>query len=193
MSATQDSAGQVPLRVDLIVAAAAQDRAVDDHRLDADGVGDQSFRPAGEILHATKWRRTDRFWIEHHDIRGATAAQQPAVRDPHQLRRALRQGMHGGFEAHRALVSHPMAQQVCRVAGVAELARVRARVGQRHDGVGVGDELLYLALVVVEEGDAEARRELGLQGHVEDQVDRVRTPGLRDCGDACSSSDGSGG
>src|ERR1700730_733084 len=66
-----------------------------------------------------------------------------------------------------------MPQQVAIRAGVAELARMRARIGKPDHRTLAVEQRDYLVFLVVEQGDAEARLEFALQPDVEHQVDWI--------------------
>ena len=76
------------------------------------------------------------------------------------------------------------AEQVRRRARVAELARVRAGVGEAEHGGRVAQQLRDLGLVGVRDRHAEARLEIGREREVEHQVDRVDAALRRDRRDA---------
>ena len=62
---------------------------------------------------------------------------------------ALRQLMHGLLDRENLALAHPVAEQVRRVAGIAELAGMSAGVGERDDRVRICDQLGHFLLVEV--------------------------------------------
>ena len=82
----------------------------------------------------------------------------------------------GVLEAERPALAHPVAQQVGRVAGVAELAGVGARVREPEQGALVGQELGDLVVTVVLEDDPEAGGHVVGEGEVEQEVEGCGAP-----------------
>ena len=75
---------------------------------------------------------------------------------------------------HDAAVAHPVAEQVGGLRRVAQLADVRAGVGEPERAVLVDEQLGHAVLVVVGEDRAHAQLEVGLvEREVEQAVERV--------------------
>src|SRR5438067_11823250 len=110
--------------------------AADEDVLDALGARDVAGRAAREIPHLLRRARRDPRRIEADDVGHPPGRQEPALRDAVDRRR------HGGEPADRLLPpeetapAHPVAEEVGRVAGVAEDGDVRARVREREQALG---------------------------------------------------------
>ena len=83
------------------------------------------------------------------------------------------------LERERLAFPHPVAEQVGRVARVAELAGVGAGVGQAEQDALVGEQLADLVVAVVVHDDPEAGRQVVGEREVEHEVERRRAPLLR--------------
>ncbi len=85
------------------------------------------------------WRRRSRDRTPPR--RRAPFGEQAPVGDAHQLGRPLGQRVHGLFEGQRPLVADPVAEQVGRVAGIAELVGVGPGIREGDHGVGILDQV----------------------------------------------------
>src|SRR3989441_5677782 len=147
--------------------------AADEDVLDAIGARDVAGRAAREIPHLLRRARRDPRRIEADDVGHPPWRQEPALRDAVDRRR------HGGEPAERLLpaeeaaLAHPVAEEVSRVAGVAENRDVRARVGERDQALGAAEQHAHVVLVVVHEQHREARAQVLGGGEGEERVDRV--------------------
>ena len=81
------------------------------------------------------------------------------------------------LERHHVLVAHPVAEQVGREARVAQLADVRARVGETEQHGVLGEQPRDRVGIVVGEHARETRLEILLERHVEHEVEG-RAPAL---------------
>ena len=121
--------------------------------------------------------------IEDRDVGGLPDREPAAPLDAEQIGRLRRQTLDRLFQRHDLPLAHPGAEQIGRIAGVAQHIDMRAAVAERdqHAGVGqiVGDELL----VDVELRQHVADVEPVLERQIEERVERVLAARLRDIGD----------
>ena len=101
---------------------------------------------------------------------------QAALGDAERLVRVAGEAPDGVLERQRLALADPVAEQVGRVAGVAELAGVGAGVGQAEQGALVGEQVADLVVVVVLEDDAEAGGHVVVEREVEQEVERRGAP-----------------
>src|SRR5439155_19286811 len=94
--------------------------AADEDVLDALGAHDVAGRAAWEIVHLLRRARRDPGRIEADDVGHPPARQEPALRDAVDRRRHGAQPAHRLLPAEETALAHPAAEEVGRVAGVAE-------------------------------------------------------------------------
>ena len=150
--------------------------------LDTARMGDQPVGAGRQVVDAFERRSAHRRWIEHHDVCRQTDGEAATIVEAEKGRGRARQAMHRLLERERAILTDPMAQQVRRVAGVAELAEMRAAVAQADHDVGILDDLTHLVLDEIELGGPHAGIEI-LQRQVEHQIDGVLAALLGDIGE----------
>ena len=124
----QQAAGQLVVGGDGVLAVAADELAVDDHGVDAVRLGHQAVGAGRQVVDALQRAGADGLGIEHHDVGRPALGQHAAVGDAEHLGRPLREVVHGLLDGEGLALAHPVAEQVGRVAGVAELAGMGAGV-----------------------------------------------------------------
>ena len=139
--------------------------------------------PAGWSCTRRSGLAPDARGIEDDDVGRQPDGEAPAVGEAEHLGGPRGQHVHRLLELERALLAHPVAEQVGREAGVAELARVRAGVRETEHGVRREQQLRHLVLVEVHDRDAEARLELGRDAEVEHEIERVHAALAGDLGE----------
>jgi hypothetical protein len=162
--------GQVPFRIDDVFVLDPDRRAVDDHGPDALGVGDQTVGPGREVADAAERRAADGLGIEDDHVGRQPFGESTASLDPEALGRRRSELAHRLFEREGAPLAHPVPEQVGGGAGVAELARVSAGVGQAQDRGRVLEELGDGRFVGVGDRHAEASLEVGGERQIEGQL-----------------------
>ena len=133
-------------------------------------MGDQPVGAGRQVVDAFERRSAHRRRIEHHDVGRQADGEAATIVEAEKGCGRSRQAVHRLFERERAVLADPMAQQVRRIAGVAELAEMRAAVAQADHDVGILDDLAHLVLDEVELRGPHAGVEI-LQRQVEHQVD----------------------
>ncbi len=135
--------------------------------------GDQPLGAAGKIAHTLERQRRDAVGIEHDDVGGGTRPQAAAVADAEEIRGLAGEHAHGTLERQHPLVAHPMTEKVRRVASVAELPRVRSRVGKTEQRIVAREQPADGFFVRVQHRRAESRGEVFFEREIEDQVDEI--------------------
>ena len=102
----------------------------------------------------------DRVGVEHDDVGGLADFERAAVGEAEHAGRLAGELVDRALERHDVLVPHPVAEQVGREARVAELADVRARVGEAEEHGVLGQQLGDRVGVVVREHAPEAGLEV---------------------------------
>ena len=173
--AAENLARQRSVCVDDVRVVVADQLAVDDHGVDAGGVGDQSVRLPRQVVDAAQRAGGNGAGIEDDDVRRQTDGETAAIGDPEHLGGARRQHANGIFQAEGAGVADPVPEQVRRKASIAELAGVCAGVGEAENHVWILQQLGHRRFVEIDDRHAEARRQIRVEGEVEQEVDRVDT------------------
>ena len=109
--------------------------------------------------------------VEHHDVGRLADLDRAAVAEAEHAGRLAGELVDRVLERHDFLVAHPVAEQVGREARVAELAHVRAGVGEAEQHRVLREEPRDRFGIVVGEHAREARVEVLLERQVEHEVE----------------------
>src|SRR5262245_2834164 len=125
--ATRAVSGQLP--------ALDERYAADEDVGDAVSAHDPALRPGREVVHALRRPRADSRGIEARDVRRGAGDEAAAIGNAVDVRGHRGQPVNGLLERQEAALAHPVAEQVRRVAGVAQDGDVRARVRERDQAL----------------------------------------------------------
>ena len=151
----------------------ADHRAVDDDVDDARRfVGDEPVRARREVPHPAERPGIDRRRIEDGDVGGEAWLQQTAAGDAERRRELAGELVHASFDGQDLALTHERPEQLRRESRIAELRCVRAGVRQADEQTVGLEERVDLRLVVVDDDDAEPRREVLVERGREDRVHR---------------------
>src|SRR5256712_4386144 len=142
--------------------------AVDERGAVADGAPDDPRGAPRKVAPVLPGARRHTVRIEHDEIGGESLAHAPTVPHAQEHRRLERQPPHRRLEGERALLPHPIPEQVARIGRLTDEGHVRATVGAADDDVGGLDHHPQRVLVtVLESDDAEIGPELLIERQIE--------------------------
>ena len=121
-------------------------------------VGGEALGVGREVAHPPHRPGCHRRRVEDRDVGPHPRPQVAAVGEPEDVGLPTAELADGLLHRHHALVAHPLAEQVGGLGHVAELARVRAGVGEAEHDVLLDQEIGDALLVVVGDHRADPQR-----------------------------------
>src|SRR5262249_17739371 len=133
-SSAQHAARERARGIDRVATVLADHGPVDDHGADAVRVRNESVGTRREIPYTPERRAAYGRRIEDGHVGGEPRRQAPAVGDAEDLGRLRGETAHRLLEREDRALADPRAEQLGGRTGVAQLARVRTRVGESDHG-----------------------------------------------------------